>query len=92
MDALTSMSTVAGYKAVLMAANRLPVHAHDCPAVGMLPPTTVTVIGTGVAGASGRGNCKRLGAVVHALTSGLTPQSTPRAWEQGRLIQVSRPR
>ena len=51
MDALTSMSTVAGYKAVLMAANRLPKFMPMIgSAVGMIPPATVTVIGTGVAG------------------------------------------
>ena len=53
MDALTSMSTVAGYKSVLMAANRI---AKFLPmigsAVGMIQPANVLVLGTGVAGLS----------------------------------------
>jgi NAD(P) transhydrogenase subunit alpha len=68
MDALTSMSTVAGYKAVLMAANRLPKFMPMIgSAVGMIPPATVTVLGTGVAGLQAVATAKRLGAVVHAV-------------------------
>ncbi|MGB4657403.1 MAG: NAD(P) transhydrogenase subunit alpha [Bacillota bacterium] len=68
MDALTSMSTVAGYKAVLMAANRLPKFMPMIgSAVGMIPPATVTVIGTGVAGLQAVATAKRLGAVVNAI-------------------------
>lgn len=68
MDALTSMSTVAGYKGVLMAANRL---AKFIPmvgtAVGMIKPANVMVIGTGVAGLQAVATAKRMGAVVHAV-------------------------
>lgn len=68
MDALTSMSTVAGYKAVLLAANRL---AKFIPmtgtAVGMIKPATAMVIGTGVAGLQAIATLKRLGAVIHAV-------------------------
>ena len=68
MDALTSMSTVAGYKGVLMAANRL---AKFMPmvgtAVGMIKPANVLVIGTGVAGLQAVATAKRLGAVVTAV-------------------------
>lgn len=68
MDALTSMSTVAGYKSVLMASNRL---AKFVPmigtAVGMTKPATVLVIGTGVAGLQAVATAKRLGAVVYAV-------------------------
>lgn len=68
MDALTSMSTVAGYKAVLMAANRLPKFVPMIgSAVGMIPPANVVVIGTGVAGLQAVATAKRLGAVVHAI-------------------------
>jgi len=68
MDALTSMSTVAGYKAVLMAANRLPKFMPMIgSAVGMIPPATVTVIGTGVAGLQAVATAKRLGAVINAI-------------------------
>lgn len=68
MDALTSMSTVAGYKAVVMAANRL---AKFLPmvgtAVGAIKPSHVVVIGTGVAGLQAVATAKRLGAVVTAV-------------------------
>lgn len=68
MDALTSMSTVAGYKGVLMAADHL---AKFLPmvgtAVGMIKPANVVVIGTGVAGLQAVATAKRLGAVVTAI-------------------------
>lgn len=68
MDALTSMSTVAGYKGVLMAASNL---AKFMPmvgtAVGMIKPANVTVIGTGVAGLQAVATAKRLGAVVTGI-------------------------
>lgn len=68
MDALTSMSTVAGYKSVLMAANRI---AKFLPmigsAVGMIQPANVLVLGTGVAGLQAVATAKRLGAVVSAV-------------------------
>ncbi|WP_298996617.1 NAD(P) transhydrogenase subunit alpha [uncultured Desulfovibrio sp.] len=68
MDALTSMSTVAGYKGVLMAVNRI---AKFMPmvgtAVGVIKPANVLVIGTGVAGLQAVATAKRLGAVVTAV-------------------------
>ena len=68
MDALTSMSTVAGYKGVLMASDHL---AKFMPmvgtAVGMIKPANVVVIGTGVAGLQAVATAKRLGAVVTAI-------------------------
>lgn len=68
MDALTSMSTVAGYKGVLMAADHL---AKFMPmvgtAVGMIQPAKVVVIGTGVAGLQAAATAKRLGATVTAI-------------------------
>ena len=67
MDALTSMSTVAGYKGVLMAANRLSKFIPMVgTAVGMIKPSNVLVIGTGVAGLQAVATAKRLGAVVYA--------------------------
>lgn len=81
MDALTSMSTVAGYKGVLMAANRL---AKFMPmvgtAVGMIKPANVLVIGTGVAGLQAVATAKRLGAVVTAV------DIRPDAREQSRSL------
>jgi NAD(P) transhydrogenase subunit alpha len=67
MDALTSMSTVAGYKSVLLAANRLPKFLPMVgTAVGMIQPANVFVIGAGVAGLQAIATAKRLGAIVHA--------------------------
>jgi NAD(P) transhydrogenase subunit alpha len=67
MDALTSMSTVAGYKAALLAANRLPKFLPMVgTAVGTVQPATVLVIGAGVAGLQALATAKRLGAIVHA--------------------------
>jgi NAD(P) transhydrogenase subunit alpha len=67
MDALSAMSMVAGYKAVLLAANRL---AKFFPllmtAAGTVHPARVFVIGAGVAGLEAIGTAKRLGALVTA--------------------------
>ena len=66
MDALTSMSTVAGYKGMLMAASDLEKFMPQifC-AVGMIKPCNVLVIGTGVAGLQAIATAKRLGAVTY---------------------------
>jgi NAD(P) transhydrogenase subunit alpha len=67
MDALSAMSTVAGYKAVLIAANRLPkFFPLLMTAAGTVTPARVFVIGAGVAGLQAIGTARRLGAVVEA--------------------------
>lgn len=67
MDALSSMATIAGYKAVLMAADRLPkIFPMLMTAAGTLAPAKVFVIGVGVAGLQACATAKRLGAVVSA--------------------------
>jgi NAD(P) transhydrogenase subunit alpha len=67
MDALSAMSTIAGYKAVLIAASRLPkFFPLLMTAAGTIPPARVFVIGAGVAGLQAIGTAKRLGAVVEA--------------------------
>jgi proton-translocating NAD(P)+ transhydrogenase subunit alpha len=67
MDALSAMSTVAGYKAVLIAANHLPkFFPLLMTAAGTVTPAHVFVIGAGVAGLQAIGTAKRLGAVVYA--------------------------
>ena len=67
MDTLSAMSTVAGYKAVLMAANRIPkFFPLLMTAAGTLTPARVFVLGAGVAGLQAIGTAKRLGAVVEA--------------------------
>jgi H+-translocating NAD(P) transhydrogenase subunit alpha len=67
MDALSSMATVAGYKAVLMAADRLPrMFPLLMTAAGTVPPAKVLVLGAGVAGLQAIATARRLGAVVEA--------------------------
>lgn len=68
MDALTSMSTCAGYKGIIMAADDLTVFMPQLfTAVGMLKPANVLVIGAGVAGLQALATAKRLGAITHAM-------------------------
>lgn len=65
MDALTSMSTVAGYRAVLEAAENLPRFLPMVgTAIGAIKPATVLVVGAGVAGLQSIATAKRLGAIV----------------------------
>jgi len=67
MDVLSAMSTVAGYKAVLLAAAGLPrFFPMLMTAAGTLTPAHVLVIGAGVAGLQAIGTARRLGAVVDA--------------------------
>jgi NAD(P) transhydrogenase subunit alpha len=67
MDALSAMSTVAGYRAVLLGAVRLPkFFPLLMTAAGTMTPARVFVIGAGVAGLQAIGTAKRLGAVVEA--------------------------
>jgi NAD(P) transhydrogenase subunit alpha len=66
MDVLSSMATIAGYKAVLLAANHLPkMFPMMMTAAGTLTPAKVFVIGAGVAGLQAIASARRLGAVVH---------------------------
>jgi NAD(P) transhydrogenase subunit alpha len=65
MDVLSSMATIAGYKAVLMAADHLPkMFPMMMTAAGTLTPAKVFVIGAGVAGLQAIASSRRLGAVV----------------------------
>jgi NAD(P) transhydrogenase subunit alpha len=67
MDALTSMATIAGYKAVIIAADRLPrLFPMLTTAAGTITPARVFVIGAGVAGLQAIATARRLGAVVSA--------------------------
>lgn len=68
MDALSSMSLVAGYKAVIMATDALPKFVPlTGSAVGVVQPARLLVIGAGVAGLQAIATGKRLGAAVHAI-------------------------
>ncbi len=91
MDALTSMSTVAGYKSVIMAANRLAKFAPMIgTAVGMIPPSNVLVIGAGVAGLQAIATAKRLGAVVYAAD--IRPDAAEHAKSLGaRVVETGVP-
>jgi NAD(P) transhydrogenase subunit alpha len=65
MDALSSMASVAGYKAVLLAAAALPkMFPMMTTAAGTMAPARVLVIGAGVAGLQAIATARRLGAVV----------------------------
>jgi NAD(P) transhydrogenase subunit alpha len=67
MDALSSMATICGYKAVLVAADRLPrLFPMLTTAAGTITPARVLVIGAGVAGLQAIATARRLGAVTSA--------------------------
>jgi len=91
MDALTFMSTVAGYKAVLMAANMLPTFMPTIStAVGTTQPANVLVIGTGVAGLQSLATAKRMGATIYAAD--IRPDACEQAMSLGaKIIDVQVP-
>jgi len=67
MDALSSMGTICGYKAVLIAADTLPrLFPMLTTAAGTITPARVLIIGAGVAGLQAIATARRLGAVVSA--------------------------
>ena len=67
MDALSSMATIVGYKAVLLAADQLPrMFPLLMTAAGTIAPAKVLVLGAGVAGLQAIATARRLGAVVEA--------------------------
>ncbi len=85
LDALTSMSTCAGYKGILMAANDLAKFIPQlfC-AVGMIKPCNALVLGTGVAGLQALATAKRLGAVTYAAD--IRPAAAEQAMSLGAKI------
>lgn len=81
MDALTSMSTCAGYKGILLAADALPKFMPQMfTAVGVVQPAKVLVIGVGVGGLQALATAKRLGAVTYAV------DIRPAAMEQAKSL------
>jgi len=67
MDTLSSMATIAGYRAVLLAAEALPkMFPMMMTAAGTIAPAHVFVVGAGVAGLQAIASAKRMGAVVQA--------------------------
>lgn len=68
MDVLSSMASLAGYKAVLMAANALPGYFPMLmTAAGTIPPAKVLILGAGVAGLQAIATARRLGAKVEVF-------------------------
>jgi H+-translocating NAD(P) transhydrogenase subunit alpha len=68
MDALTSMSTVTGYKAVLIAANHMPKFIPMMgTSIGMVKPAGFLIIGAGVVGLQAIATAKRLGGVIKTV-------------------------
>ncbi|MFA7664288.1 MAG: NAD(P)(+) transhydrogenase (Re/Si-specific) subunit alpha, partial [Clostridia bacterium] len=85
MDALSSMSTCAGYKGMLMAADDLSKFMPLIgTAVGMIKPSTVFVIGTGVAGLRAIATAKSLGALVYSAD--IRPEANEQAKSLGAKI------
>jgi len=67
MDALSSMASIAGYKAVLLAAAALPkIFPMMMTAAGTISPSKVFIVGAGVAGLQAIASARRLGAIVEA--------------------------
>jgi H+-translocating NAD(P) transhydrogenase subunit alpha len=67
MDVLSSQATIAGYRAVLLAAEAMPkLFPMLMTAAGTIPPAKVLVLGAGVAGLQAIATARRLGAVVEA--------------------------
>ena len=68
MDVLSSMASLAGYKAVINAADRFPGYfPMMTTAAGTIPPAKVLIIGAGVAGLQAIATAKRLGAMVEVF-------------------------
>lgn len=91
MDALTSMSTCAGYKGILIAADILPKFVPQifC-AVGSIKPVKALVIGVGVAGLQALATAKRLGAQVFAAD--IRPDAAEQAKSLGaKLVELGVP-
>jgi NAD(P) transhydrogenase subunit alpha len=70
MDVLSSQANIAGYKAVLLAANLFPKYfPMFMTAAGSIPPAKMLILGAGVAGLQAIATAKRLGAVVEVCRS-----------------------
>jgi NAD(P) transhydrogenase subunit alpha len=68
MDVLSSQANIAGYKAVLLAANQYPKYfPMFMTAAGSIPPAKVLILGAGVAGLQAIATAKRLGAVIEVF-------------------------
>lgn len=82
LDALTSMSTCAGYKGILMAANDLASFMPQMfTAVGTIKPAKALIVGVGVAGLQALATAKRLGCITYAAD--IRPAATEQATSLG---------
>ncbi|OQB24996.1 MAG: NAD(P) transhydrogenase subunit alpha [Firmicutes bacterium ADurb.Bin182] len=92
MDALTSMSTCAGYEGIVIAANHLPKFMPQifC-AAGMIKPVNTMIIGVGVAGLQALATAKRLGSVLYAAD--IRPDASEQAKSLGaKTVDLGVPR
>ncbi len=88
MDVLSSMSSIAGYKAVLRAADLLPRYLQMMiTSAGSIKPAKVLVIGAGVAGLQAIATAKRLGAIVEAVDTRLETEDEVKSLG-GRFLKV----
>jgi len=88
MDVLSSMASIAGYKAVLVAAQYLPRYFPMLiTAAGSVKPSTILVLGAGVAGLQAIATGKRLGAIVEASDTRLAAKEEVESLG-GRFIMV----
>ena len=91
MDVLSSQALVSGYKAVLIAADKLPkFFPLYMTAAGTVPPAKVLVLGAGVAGLQAIATAKRLGATVRAYDVRTAAQN--RGEESRRRLRRARAR
>jgi len=91
MDALTSMSTCAGYKGIIMGSNLLPRFVPQIfSAVGQIRPINALIVGAGVGGLQALATAKRLGARVHAAD--IRPAAREQAQSLGaQIIELNIP-
>lgn len=83
LDALSSMANIAGYRAIVEAANEFgSFFTGQITAAGKVPPAKVLVIGAGVAGLSAIGTARSLARSFAHLTRGWQSKSKSKAWVQ----------
>src|SRR6266699_1476122 len=88
MDALSSMGTICGYKAVVMAADTLPrIFPMLTTAAGTITPGRVLIIGAGVAGLQAIATARRLGAVASAYDMRPAAKEQVQSWG-GRFVEL----
>lgn len=88
MDVLSSMASISGYKAVLMAGTHFPRYFPMLTtAAGSIPPAKVLILGAGVAGLQAIATARRLGAIVEAFDTRLAAKEEVQSLG-GRFVEV----